>query len=135
MVLNIEEEIDARIAAMEAEPYASTPPGDVRREILLVNEIIHTTGMETAPRMRGLSQIELLGIATPNSQVTRGIIRFRPEGELRAPYYKDADHTIRVWLDIRHLDHVLWQLNHRKRWIWVGTWPDGFTYADLHSRP
>lgn len=135
MVLNIEEEIEARLNAIEAEPYASAPVSEIRREIMLVQDMIHTTGTEAAPALRGLSQIELTGIPTPSSSVTRGILRFRRPEDLKAPYFKEADHTIRLWLDVAHLDHVLYQLQHRKRWLWIGTWPDGFTYADLHSRP
>ncbi|MBT9382418.1 hypothetical protein KM176_00965 [Pseudooceanicola sp. CBS1P-1] len=135
MVLNIEEEIDARIAAMEAEPQASSGSHIVRREILFITEAVHTTGAEALSPVRGLAQIEVCGTATPSSEVRRGIIRFRPRDELRAPYYKEADRTIRLWLDIAHLDHLAMQLNHRKRWLWIGIWPDGYTYADVHSRP
>lgn len=135
MALNIEEEIDARLHAIEAEPYASAAVTDIRREILLVQDMIHTTGAEAAPALRGLSQIEVTGIASPSSRVTRGILRFRAPEDLKPPYYKEEDKTIRLWLDQAHLDHVLYQLQHRKRWRWIGIWPDGFTYADLHSRP
>ena len=134
MTLDIEAEIHARIAAMEAEPHASTDAGAVRREILYINDAIHTTGAESADGVRPVAQIEVLGHPTPSSSVTRGILRFRPPGELKAPYYKEGDRTIRLWLDNAHLDHVCWQLNHRKRFLWIGIWPDGYTYADLHSR-
>ena len=135
MALDIEAEIHARIAAIEAEPQASTPADQVRREILFIQDAVHTTGVETREGLRPLAQIELLGIATPSSTVQRGIIRFRPQPELKSPYFKEADRTIRLWLDIAHMDHVLYQLNHRKRFLWIGIWPDGYTYADLHSRP
>ncbi|WP_375690965.1 hypothetical protein [Pseudooceanicola sp. LIPI14-2-Ac024] len=139
MVLDIDAEIHARIAAMEAEPQASTDPAAVRREILFVQDTVHTTGTDTGIDLggvpRAVAQIEVNGIASPASTVTRGIIRFRPEDRLRPPYFKEEDRTIRLWLDIRHLDHVAMQLGHRKRYLWIGIWPDGYTYADLHSRP
>ncbi|WP_136637523.1 hypothetical protein [Pseudooceanicola onchidii] len=135
MALDIEAEIHARIAAMEAEPQASVAPEDVRREILFVHDAVHTTGVESRGGLRPLTQIELSGIATPSSFARRGILRFRATADLKPPYYNDLDRTIRVWLDISHLDHVLYQLNHRKRYLWIGIWPDGYTYADLHSRP
>ena len=135
MVLDIDAEIHARIAAMEAEPQASTDPAAVRREILFINDTVHTTGVESRDPPLPLAQIEVTGVASPHSTVTRGIIRFRRREDLRAPYFKEADRTIRLWLDIAHIDHVAMQLSHRKRWLWIGIWPDGFTYADLHSRP
>ncbi|KAA2316779.1 hypothetical protein DL237_01785 [Pseudooceanicola sediminis] len=135
MALNIEEEIDQRITAMEAEPQASSGVDQVRREILFINDVIHTTGAESRGSVRSLAQIEVYGLATPSSTVCRGIIRFRPPSELRPPYFKEADQTIRLWLDIGHLGHVTTQLLHRKRFLWIGIWPDGYTYADLHSRP
>ncbi|QPM89407.1 hypothetical protein [Pseudooceanicola algae] len=135
MAFDIEEEFAARIAAIEAEPQASTPLDQVRREILFIRDVVHTTGAERNDQMRGLVQIEVDGTASPNSTVERGIIRFRPRAELKPPYFKQKDRTIRVWLDLNHLQHVSLQLSHRKRWLWIGTWPDGYTYADLHSRP
>ncbi|QOL80368.1 hypothetical protein [Pseudooceanicola spongiae] len=90
MTLNIEEEIDQRIAAMEAEPQASSGVEHVRREILFINDVIHTTGVEARGGIRSLAQIEVYGHATPSSTVRRGIIRFRPEAELRAPISKKA---------------------------------------------
>ena len=143
MTFDIEAEIGARIAAMEAEPHASADPGDVRREILFINDTVHTTsatslhtgpgpvGEETTPT----AQIEVYGIASPSSTARRGIIRFRPRDSLRPPYFKEGDGTIRVWFDLAHLEHVTTQLTHRKRYLWIGIWPDGYTYADLHSRP
>lgn len=135
MTLDIEADIAARIAVMEAEPQASVSPDQVRREILVIEDQLHTTAAESGTNLRSLSQIEVTGIASPSSNVTRGIIRFRPAADLKPPYYKEADKTIRIWLDIAHRDHVLYQLNHRKRYLWIGIWPDGYTYADLHSRP
>lgn len=136
MALDIEAEIHARIAAIETEPQASANPDDVRREILFIQDTIHTTAVEERDGvLRTVAQIECYGIATPNSNVHRGIIRFRPNGDFKAPYFKEADGTIRLWLDIAHMDHVLFQLGHRKRFLWIGIWPDGYTYADLHSRP
>ena len=135
MTLDIEAEIHARIAAIETEPQASANPEQVRREILFINDTIHTTGTESGPGVRPFCQIEVNGIASPASTVERGIIRFRSAGEIKPPYFKEADRTIRIWLDIAHLGHVTSQLGHRKRFLWIGVWPDGFTYADLHSRP
>jgi len=135
MTLNIEADIAARIAAMEDEPQASADPTQVRREILVIEDALHTTAAEAGTRLRSLSQIELTGIPSPSSHVTRGIIRFRPASDLKPPYYKDADKTIRIWLDIAHRDHVLYQLSHRKRYLWIGYWPGDYVYADLHSRP
>lgn len=135
MAFDIEAEIAARIAALEAEPQASTPLSEVRREILFIRDAIHTTAAERSESMRGLAQIEVDGTASPNSKVDRGIIRFRPRSELKPPYFKEADKTIRVWLDLDHLQHVTLQLTHRKKWLWIGIWPDGYTYADLHSHP
>ncbi len=135
MALDIEAEIHARIKAMEAEPQASTPADAVRREILCISDCIHTTGVESRERTLPLTQIEVTGLPTPASTVTRGIIRFRPSRELKPAYFKEADTTIRLWLDIAHLGHVLTQMGHRKRHLWIGVWPDGFTYADLNSRP
>lgn len=135
MTLNIEEEINQRIAAMEAEPQASSGVEHVQREILFINDVIHTTGAEARRSVRSLPQIEVYGHATPSSNVRRGIIRFRPPEELRPPYFKEGDQTIRLWLDVAHISHVTTQLLHRKRFLWIGLWPDGYTYADLHSRP
>ncbi|MGH1424592.1 MAG: hypothetical protein ACRBBU_07665 [Pseudooceanicola sp.] len=135
MVLDIEADIHARIAAIEAEPQASAPTDAVRREILFINDAIHTTGAATRDGVRAISQIEVTGIPTPASSVARGILRFRSPEDLRAPYFKENDATIRLWLDIAHLGHVIAQLTHRKRYLWIGIWPDGYTYADLHSRP
>ena len=137
MAFDIEAEIDARIRALEAEPQASIPAHEVRREILFIRDAVHTTGAESdnGKGVRGLTQIEVDGIPTPNSRAERGIIRFRPEGALKPPYFKEADHTIRLWLEQDHLSHVTLQLGHRKRWLWIGIWPDGYTYADLHSHP
>ena len=136
MTLDIEAEIHDRIAAIETEPQASANPDDVKREILYIQDTIHTTAVEERDGvLRTVAQIECIGIPTPNSSVQRGIVRFRPNGDMKAPYYKAEDGIIRVWLSVAHLEHVLFQISHRNRFLWIGIWPDGYTYADLHSRP
>ena len=74
MTLDIEAEIRTRIAAMEAEPHASSDPDRVRREILVVEDHVHTTAAEAGSQLRSLTQIELMGLPSPSSEVVRGII-------------------------------------------------------------
>lgn len=109
------------------------------RQILLVRQVtFFSAGYrpgDTDPAPRDQQYLLLRGDPSPSSQVTSGYIRFVTPGELRVPAYSAAHRRIDLWLRPERVRMVIEQMKHKDRYLWIGFFPGGHVYADIHSSP
>ena len=108
-----------------------------QRQILVVEKAaVHSAGYvrsNASPTPQSQLYIRLDGRPTSNSDITYGYIRFVPSSKLRPPKYEPARTRLDVFIDEKYLPAVLDQLDHAKRYFWIGYFDGGHVYADLHS--
>ena len=129
------------------ETVGAVPSGGVRiqspdlpegkRQILIVKSYVMYAASWLAstanPKVAAQPYIQLFGAPSPSSKVEMGYIRFVDVSELRRPTYSAATKRIDLYADYRSMRQVLAQLEHQKRYLWVGHFKGGHIYGDLHS--
>lgn len=109
------------------------------RQILLIRQVtFYSAGYrpgDADPAPRDQQYLLLRGDPSPSSQVTSGYIRFVTPDELRVPAYSARDKRIDLWLRLERVRMVIEQMKHKDRYLWIGFFPGGHVYADIHSSP
>lgn len=109
------------------------------RQILYVDTaVFYTSGFVPSaadPTPGSQGYILLKGRPSPSSDVTSGYIRMVPRDEVKAPRYSKTTKQIQLWVDQAYLQMVLAQMQHAKRYLWIGAFGGGHVYGDLHTAP
>ncbi len=141
----VEDLIDAH-EALVSELFDLTPPVGIprnpkdeklpSRQILVVERVVHFTSgfkRDGASKPEAAHVLRLLGRPTTNTRVTSGYLQFVPQGSMRPPRYDQRHNTLSVWVDLAGMAQTLEQLRHAERYLWIGWFPGGHVFAELHS--
>lgn len=107
------------------------------RQILIVDKVVHTasnfiiSNADKTPRCR--SEMTLTGRPSPSSEVEKAYLRFVPTQDLRTPAYIPERKTIFLTLDEKFQSPVLHTIALKNLYCWIGAWPNGHIYGDIHG--
>jgi len=81
--------------------------------------------------------VMVLGQPSPSSsgKLNHGYLNFTKTANLKPPSYNHARGRIDIYIDVAFLQATLLQLEHPKKYLWIGQYAGGHLYADIHSTP
>ncbi|WP_147125396.1 hypothetical protein [Shimia ponticola] len=115
-----------------------TEPKKSDRQILFIDSVIHhSSGFveRTGAKPGSGNYLRISGRPSPSSDVESAVVYFVPPDQIRAPRYQPTLKRIDLWLNADTMAMTLAQLTHSQRYLFVGTWPNGHVYGDIHTVP